>query len=134
LFQLQVAFFQNLTRDREFLLGFLAGADIADRRRYQCSLSAHQRTQHDLDGKFSSIIPPPREFDTRADVLCQRLYRASCSIRDQAFRKPFRNYFLNLLANEFVAPVAKLFLDLYIHQDNLPSLVYYHHCIRGCFQ
>jgi hypothetical protein len=76
----------------------------------------------------------PGEFDAHADLLCQRLCRASCSIRDQAFRKAFRNNVRDLLANQFVAPVAKLFLCLNIHQDDLPSLVHYHHRIRGCFQ
>jgi hypothetical protein len=66
-------------------------------------------------------------------VLCQRFRRASCSIRDQAFREAFRNYFLDLLANQFVAPVSELLLDLCIHQDDLPSLVHHHHRVRSCF-
>jgi hypothetical protein len=57
----------------------------------------------------------------------QGLCRASCSIRDQAFGKAFRNNVHDLLVNQFVAPVAELFLCLNIHQDDLPSLVHYHH-------
>jgi len=67
-------------------------------------------------------------------LLGQSVGNASGRIGDQAFSKAFRNYFLDLLANQFVAPISELSLDLCIYQDNLPSLVHHHHCIRGRFQ
>jgi hypothetical protein len=77
-------------------------------------IAAVTRTQHDLDGKLTSILPPPSELDPRSDLLCQRVRRGSKTVRDQPFREPLRNDVLHLLPYEFIAAVPELFLRLNI--------------------
>src|SRR6202521_2297046 len=116
---------------RQMIFRILAHADVADRRRYQDSFRAFQRAQHDLDRKNASILPPTVEFNPRTDLLRQRLSRGSGAIRDQPFRKTFRNDVLHLLPYEFIAVVSELFLRLHIQQDDFPDLVHHHHRIRS---
>ena len=56
------------------------------------------------------------------------------SVRDQPFRKTLRNNARHLLAQKFIAAVAKLLLRLGIQQDNLPVLIHHHHSIWSRLQ
>ena len=114
--------------------GLFARGDVADRCRHQDSFGAFQRAQHDLDGKLTSILPPPSELNPRTDLLRQRVFRRSKIVRDQPFREALGNDVLHLLPYQFIAAVSELFLRLNIQQDDLPTLVHHHHRIRSCFQ
>ena len=111
-----------------------AHTDVADGCRDQDSLGAFQRTQHDLDRKITSILPPPSELDPRSDLLRQCVFDGSKSVSEQPFREPFRNDVLHVLPHQFITVVPELFLRLKVQQDNLPALVHHHHRIRSCFQ
>src|SRR6202521_938685 len=113
---------------------FFARGDVADRSRHQDSLGAFQRAQHDLDWKIASIFPPTGELNPRTDLLRQRVFRGSKSVRDQPFREALRNNVLHLLPYELIAAVSELFLRLNIQQDDLPALVHHHHRIRSRLQ
>ena len=119
---------------RQMLFRGLAHADVADRRRHQSPFGAFQRAQHDLDGKLASILAPPDEFDSRADLLRQRFCRGARPVRDQPFRKALRNDVLHLLPDQFIAAVSELFLRLNIQQNDLAALVHHHHRIRSRLQ
>ncbi len=74
------------------------------------------------------------EFDPRADLLRQRFRRASRAVRDQPFRKSFRNDVLHLLPEEFIAAVSELLFRLNIQQHDLSALIHHHHGVRRRFQ
>src|ERR1700728_102098 len=82
---------------RQMLFRLLAPADVADRRRHQNFFGAFQRAQHNLDGKLAAIFPPPDKLDPRADLLCQRVRRASRTVGDEPFSESLRNDVLHLL-------------------------------------
>ena len=119
---------------RQMFFRILAHADVADRRRHQDSIGAVQRAQHDLDRKFASVLAPSGELDPRSDLLCQRVFRGSQTVRVQPFREALRNDVLYLPPQEFIAVVPELFLRLNIQQDDLPTRVYHHHRIRSRLQ
>ena len=119
---------------RQMLFRGLAHADVADRRRHQDPFGAIQRAQHDLDGKLAAVFPPPDEFNSRADLLRQRVFRGAQSVSDQPLREAFGNDVLDLLSKEFVTAIAELLLRLDIQQNDLAALVHHHHRIRGRFQ
>ena len=116
------------------LLRVLAQADVADRSGYEDSLSALQRAEHDLDGKLASILAQAGEFDSGANLLCQRFSRSADSVGNQPFRKALWNDALYMLPREFVAVVSELLLRLNVEQNNLPALVYHHHRVRSCLE
>ena len=116
------------------LLRLLAHADVADRRRHQDAFGALQRAQHDLDRKLAAILAPPGELDPRADLLRQRVLRGAQTVRDQPLGEAFRNDVRHLLAEQFIAAVAELFLRLKIQQDDLAALVHHHHRVRRRLQ
>src|SRR3984893_10102511 len=105
----------------------LADADVADRRRYQTSFGAFQRTQHDLDRKFGSVLALTDQLDPGTDLLRQRVRRGSEAIREQALRKTVRNNIRYLLPQKFVAAISELLLRLKVQQDDLLTLVDHHH-------
>ena len=119
---------------RQMPLRGLAHADVADRRRHQDSLGAFEWTQHDLDWKLTSILPPPDELKPRPDMLRQRLGSASRTIGDQAFRKTLGNDVFHLLSNKFIAAIPELLFRLDIKKDDLTALIHHHHRIRSRFQ
>src|ERR1700730_7126485 len=119
---------------RQMSFRILTNANVADRCRHQDSLSAFQRTQHDLNRKRTSILPPPGELNPCTHLLRQHFSRGSRTVSDQSFRETFRNDVLHLLPYEFIAAVSELFLRLNIQQDDLPARVHHHHRIRCCFQ
>src|SRR5271155_358352 len=116
------------------LLRGSAHADVPNRRRHQRSFGTFQRTKHDFDWKLASILPPSNQLDSRPDLLRQRFCRASRSVRDQPFRESLRNNVLDLLPDEFIAAISELLLCLYVKEDDLPALVYYHHGVRRRLQ
>ena len=67
---------------RQVLVGSLADADVADRRRHQGPFGAFQRTQHDLDRKLAAIFAQRRELDAGADLLGQRVFLGSQIVGD----------------------------------------------------
>ena len=112
----------------------LAHADVADRRCHQDSFGAFKRAQHDLDGKLAAILASPDEFDPGANLLRQRLRRASRPVRDDPFREALGNDVLHLLSDQFIAAVAKLLFRPDIQQNDVSCHVYYHHGIGSRFQ
>jgi len=92
------------------MFSLLLRGNIADGRRHQDSFGALQRTEHDFDGELASILPQGDQLNPGADLLGQRLGRRAGSVRDQPLRKPLRNDAGHLLAQKFIAAVAKLFL------------------------
>src|SRR4029077_12052893 len=116
------------------LFGIVAHADVADRRRHQDPVGTFQWTQHDLDRKLTSVLPPPGELNPRSNLLRKSVSRGSKTVADQPFREPLRNDVLHLLTHEFIAVVPELFLRLNIQQDDLSARVYDHHRIGSRFQ
>src|ERR1039457_7075857 len=102
----------------ELPLQRLAHADVADCSGHQDSLGTRQRTQRDLDRKFASILPPPSEFNPRADLLRQSVFGRSKSIGDEPLREALGNDRLHLRAYEFIAAVSELFFRPNIQQDD----------------
>ena len=60
---------------RQMLVRLLAHADVADRRGHQDSFGAFQRAQHHLDRKLAAVLAQRDEFNARADLLRQRVFR-----------------------------------------------------------
>src|ERR1700733_3706597 len=97
----------------------LAHSDIADRRCHQDSLRALKWAQHDLDRKLSSVLAPPDELDSRANLLRQRFSRGAGSIGKQPLGESDWNDILHVPAQEYIAPVSKLLLCPSVQQDDL---------------
>src|ERR1700692_2725130 len=95
----------------------LAHADVADSCCHQDSFSAFQRTQHDLDWKLTSILPPPNKLNPSTNLLRQRLSRSSGTVRDQPLCEAFRDDVLHLLSDEFITVLSKLFLRLKVQKN-----------------
>ncbi|MEI9925043.1 MAG: hypothetical protein WDN50_17265 [Bradyrhizobium sp.] len=111
-----------------------AHADIADCGGDQGSFRAIQRAQHDLDRKLGSIFPPRVEFDSGADLLRQRIFGRSQSVRDQPLGEAIGNDVRYLLPQQFVAMISELHFRLQIDENDFLDLVHHHHRIRRGFQ
>src|SRR5580692_7094902 len=118
----------------QMLLGSLAHADVADRRRHECSFRTFQRAQHDLDRKLGSILALGNKLDPGSDLLRQRLCRTSRAVRYEPLGKSLRNNVLHLLPDQFIAAVPELLLRLHIQKNDLPVLVHHYHGVRRRFE
>src|SRR5580698_9548559 len=118
----------------QMLLGSLAHADVADRRRHQRSFRTLERAQHDLDRKLGSILALGNKLDPRSDRLRQRLCRTSRAVRYEPLGKSLRNNVFYLLPDQFIAAVSELLLRLHIQKNDLTVLVHHHHGIRRRFE
>src|ERR1700722_8777034 len=96
-------------------VGGVAQADVADGRRYQYSIRAAQRAQHDFDGKLAAVLAARRQLDAGADLLREGPFGGSQAVRDQALCEAIRNDAADLLSQQLVAAIAELFLRLQIH-------------------
>ena len=115
------------------LFGILAHGDIADGGGDQDSLGAFKRAEHDLDGETASILPPPDQLNSGANMLGQGFGRSAGSIGDEPLRKALGNDVGYFLAYQLVAAIAKLLFGLGIQQDDLSTLVHHHHAIGSGF-
>jgi hypothetical protein len=75
----------------------LARAYIADHCRYQDSIDAFQRAQHDFNRKFATILVEFGKLNPHPDLLRQGFDRTSRSICDQPFCKTMGKNGLYLL-------------------------------------
>ena len=116
------------------LFGIVADGNITNGRSHQDSFGAFQRAEHDLNGEAASILAQPVQFNSRANLLRQRLGRGAGSVGDQPFRKAFGNDVRDLLAQKLIAAVAELLLRLGIEQDNLSVLIHDYHSVRSRLQ
>jgi len=76
-----------------------------------------------------NILAPSVQFDSRTDLLGQRLGRAAGAVGDQAFRETLLDDGLDRLPDQFIAVLAKLLLRLKIQQDDLGSPIYHYHSV-----
>src|SRR5580692_8248245 len=118
----------------QMLLGSLAHADVADRRRHECSFRTFQRAQHDLDRKLGSILALGNKLDPGSDLLRQRLCRTSRAVRYEPLGKSLRNNVFYLLPDQFIAAVSELLLRLHIQKNDLPTLVHHYHGVGRRFE
>ena len=93
-----------------------------------------QRAQHELDRKFAAVLAPASQLDAGTDLLRQSVLRGAKVVSDQPLREALGNDVLDLLAEEFIAAVAELFLRLNIQQNDLAALVHHHHRVGCRFQ
>src|ERR1700734_3107438 len=116
------------------LLGSLAHADVADRRRHECSFRTLERAQHDLNRKLGSILALGNKLDPGSDLLRQRFRRTSRAVRYEPLGKSLRNNVFHLLPDQFIAAVSELLLRLHIQKNDLTTLVHHYHGIGRRFE
>ena len=98
---------QFFVHPAKFFCDSLAVADVADRAQHEPSLLGGDRTETDFYREFRAIAPPAVEIQVRSHASGLRRLREVLAMMVVLGAIALRNQHFDLLADQFVAVVAK---------------------------